>query len=105
MDDNPILRWPYVSQAAMAAESCHPRGLSCKRGPASPPTPPATVKLPVPVPFMAPNAEDPEPEPPIGGLLDELLLDILAYVPRASLPSLPAVCRCFTSLLVSQTFL
>ncbi|PWZ20186.1 hypothetical protein Zm00014a_004239 [Zea mays] len=53
---------------------------------------------------MAPDAEDPEPEPPIAGLLDELLLDILAYVPRASLPSLPAVCRCFASLLASQTF-
>ncbi|PWZ27453.1 hypothetical protein Zm00014a_019557 [Zea mays] len=91
----------------MAAESCHPRGLSWFARSCIPADPArhTAVPVPVPVPFSVPDAEDPEPEPPIAGLPDELLLEILARVPRASLPPLPAVCRRFASLLASQAFL
>jgi len=93
----------------MAAESCHPRGLSWFARSCIPADPArhTAVPVPIPVPVSVPDAEDPDPEaePPIAALPDELLLEILARVPRASLPSLPAVCRRFASLLASQAFL
>ncbi|XP_066340856.1 F-box/kelch-repeat protein At5g26960-like [Miscanthus floridulus] len=91
----------------MAAESCHPRGLSWFVRSCIPTDPARHTAVPVPIPISAPDAEDPDPEaePPITALPDELLLEILARVPRASLPPLPAVCRRFASLLASQAFL
>ncbi|ONM01584.1 F-box/kelch-repeat protein [Zea mays] len=59
----------------MAEESCHPRALSWFVRSCIPADPAHhTAVL---VPFTAPDVEDPEPEPPIAGLPDELLLDIL----------------------------
>ncbi|CAD6254928.1 unnamed protein product [Miscanthus lutarioriparius] len=91
----------------MAAESCHPRGLSWFARSCIPADPARHTAVPVPIPASAPDADvpDPETEPPIAALPDELLLEILARVPRASLPPLPAVCRRIASLLASQAFL
>lgn len=92
----------------MAGESCHPRGLSWFARSCIPTDPARHTAVPVPIPVpvsAATDAEDPDPEPPIAALPDELLLEILARVPRASLPPLPAVCRRFASLLASHAFL
>jgi hypothetical protein len=59
----------------MATESCHPRALSWFTRSCIPANPARHTAFPVP--FTAPDVEDPEPEPPIAGLPDELLLDIL----------------------------
>ncbi|KAJ1274105.1 hypothetical protein BS78_05G037100 [Paspalum vaginatum] len=93
---------------AMAAESCHPRGLSWLARSCVPADPARHTAVPVPIPAAAANPtsdSDSEPEPPISALPDELLLEILARVPRASLPPLPAVCRRFARLLASRAFL
>ncbi|RLN30922.1 F-box/kelch-repeat protein [Panicum miliaceum] len=63
----------------------------------------------VPVPISAAStsnnpASDSE-ESPISALPDELLLECLARVPRASLPPLPVVCRRFAALIASHGFL
>ncbi|KAL6905670.1 hypothetical protein ACP4OV_003271 [Aristida adscensionis] len=91
----------------MAAESCHSRSLSWLARSCIPADPARHIAVPVPIPAStaADAAADAEEECPICGLPDELLLECLARVPRASLPALPAVCRRFASLLASHAFL
>ncbi|CAO2143200.1 unnamed protein product [Urochloa humidicola] len=90
----------------MAAESCHPRGLSWFARSCIPADPARHIAVPVPISATTnPAASDAEEESPITALPDELLLECLARVPRASLPPLPAVCRRFAALLASEGFL
>ncbi|CAN6344338.1 unnamed protein product [Urochloa humidicola] len=94
----------------MAAESCHPRGLSWFARSCIPADPARHIAVPIPIPVAAstttnPAASDAEEDSPITALPDELLLECLARVPRASLPPLPAVCRRFAALLASEGFL
>ncbi|KAL6642210.1 hypothetical protein ACP70R_020391 [Stipagrostis hirtigluma subsp. patula] len=96
----------------MAAESCHSRSLSWLARSCIPADPARHIAVPVPVPVPASSANvasaDQAPdseESPISALPDELLLECLARVPRASLPALPAVCRRFASLLASHSFI
>ncbi|RCV36394.1 hypothetical protein SETIT_7G315300v2 [Setaria italica] len=91
----------------MAAESCHPRGLSWFARSCIPADPARHIAVPVPISAASTTtntASDTE-ESPISALPDELLLECLARVPRASLPPLPAVCRRFAALLASEGFL
>ncbi|CAN6335588.1 unnamed protein product [Urochloa humidicola] len=90
----------------MAAESCHPRGLSWFARSCIPADPARHIAVPVPISATTnPAASETEEESPISALPDELLLECLARVPRASLPPLPAVCRRFAALLASEGFL
>ncbi|CAL5098407.1 unnamed protein product [Urochloa decumbens] len=92
----------------MAAESCHPRGLSWFARSCIPADPARHIAVPIPISAASttkPPASDAEEESPISALPDELLLECLARVPRASLPALPAVCRRFAALLASEGFL
>ncbi|CAN6357542.1 unnamed protein product [Urochloa humidicola] len=94
----------------MAAESCHPRGLSWFARSCIPADPARHIAVPVPISAASATtnptaASDTEEESPISALPDELLLECLARVPRASLPPLPAVCRRFAALLASEGFL
>ncbi|RCV36965.1 hypothetical protein SETIT_8G024500v2, partial [Setaria italica] len=94
----------------MAAESCqcHPRGLSWFARSCIPADPARHIAVPVPISAASATntntASDTE-ESPISALPDELLLECLARVPRASLPPLPAVCWRFATLLASEGFL
>ena len=92
--------------AAMAAESCHPRGFSWLARSCIPADPARHIAVPVPISATATTnpASDTE-ESPISTLPDELLLECLARVPRSSLHPLPAVCRRFAALLASHGFL
>ncbi|CAO2046631.1 unnamed protein product [Urochloa humidicola] len=94
----------------MAAESCHPRGLSWFARSCIPADPARHIAVPVPISAASATsnpaaASDAEEESPITALPDELLLECLARVPRASLSPLPAVCRRFAALLASKDFL
>ncbi|KAG2614734.1 F-box/kelch-repeat protein At5g26960-like [Panicum virgatum] len=90
----------------MAAESCHPRGLSWLARSCIPADPARHIAVPVPIAASsATNPASDAEESPISALPDELLLECLARVPRASLPPLPAVCRRFAALLASHGFL
>ncbi|CAL4911723.1 unnamed protein product [Urochloa decumbens] len=92
----------------MAAESCHPRGISWFARSCIPADPARHIAVPVPISAASttnPAASDAEEESPISALPHELLLECLARVPRASLPALPAVCRRFAALLASEGFL
>ncbi|RLM59077.1 F-box/kelch-repeat protein [Panicum miliaceum] len=91
----------------MAAESCHPRGLSWLARSCIPVDPARHIAVPVPISAASTSsnpASDSE-ESPISALPDELLLECLARVPRASLPPLPVVCRRFAALIASHGFL
>uniref|UniRef100_A0A0E0MC81 RING-type domain-containing protein n=1 Tax=Oryza punctata TaxID=4537 RepID=A0A0E0MC81_ORYPU len=91
-----------------AAESCHSRSLSWLVKSCIPADPARHIAVPVHVPILCPTTQPPPPSspaPPISALPDDLLLECLARVPRASLPPLPAVCRRFASLLASDAFL
>ncbi|KAG8050718.1 hypothetical protein GUJ93_ZPchr0009g1571 [Zizania palustris] len=94
----------------MAAESCHSRSLSWLVKSCIPADPARHIAVPVPVPVPVPAVGTTQPPPPpssapIYALPDDLLLECLARVPRASLPPLPAVCRRFAALLSSSAFL
>ncbi|KAK3119683.1 hypothetical protein QOZ80_9AG0673730 [Eleusine coracana subsp. coracana] len=99
----------------MAGESCHSRSLSWLARSCIPADPARHTAVPVPVPISAASttnlissthpASEEEEESPISALPDDLLLECLARVPRASLLPLPAVCRRFASLLASDAFL
>ncbi|TVU50787.1 hypothetical protein EJB05_02177, partial [Eragrostis curvula] len=99
----------------MAAESCHSRSLSWLARSCIPADPARHIAVPVPVPIpvaaatnLSSSTQQPSSdsdESPISALPDDLLLECLARVPRASLPPLPAVCRRFASLLASDAFL
>ncbi|XP_062203627.1 F-box/kelch-repeat protein At5g26960 [Phragmites australis] len=93
----------------MAAESCHSRSLSWLVKSCIPADPARHIAVPVPITTTGvtnPCSTDPTTEEsPISALPDELLLECLARVPRASLPPLPAVCRRFESLLAAEAFL
>ncbi|PVH61385.1 hypothetical protein PAHAL_3G020400 [Panicum hallii] len=90
----------------MAADSCHPRGLSWLARSCIPADPARHIAVPVPI-SAASTSSNPasDSESPISALPDELLLECLARVPRASLPPLPVVCRRFAALLASHGFL
>ncbi|XP_040384943.1 F-box/kelch-repeat protein At5g26960-like [Oryza brachyantha] len=96
-----------------AAESCHSRSLSWLVKSCIPADPARHIAVPVPVPIPAHPALCPttlQPPPPssaspISALPDDLLLECLARVPRASIPPLPSVCRRFATLLASDAFL
>ncbi|RLN29952.1 F-box/kelch-repeat protein [Panicum miliaceum] len=91
----------------MAAESCHPRGLSWLARSCIPADPARHIAVPVPISAASTTTNPPSDaeESPISALPEELLLECLARVPRASLPPLPAVCRRFAALLASHGFL
>ncbi|TVU50774.1 hypothetical protein EJB05_02163, partial [Eragrostis curvula] len=91
----------------MAAESCHSRSLSWLARSCIPADPSRHIAVPVPIPIPAATnlSSSDSDESPISALPDDLLLECLARVPRASLPPLPAVCRRFASLLASDAFL
>jgi hypothetical protein len=97
----------------MAAESCHPRGLSWFARSCIPADPARHIAVPVPISatsttnaaLCSTSTASAAEESPISALPDELLLECLARVPRASLPPLHAVCRRFAALLASGGFL
>ncbi|KAF8671569.1 hypothetical protein HU200_049888 [Digitaria exilis] len=90
----------------MAAESCHPRSLSWLARSCVPAHPARHIAVPLPISAASPaNPASDTDESPISALPDELLLECLTRVPRASLLPLPAVCRRFASLLASDGFL
>uniref|UniRef100_A0ACD5XYR1 Uncharacterized protein n=1 Tax=Avena sativa TaxID=4498 RepID=A0ACD5XYR1_AVESA len=110
-DPDPLRRVPEA--AAMAAESCHSRSISWFVKSCIPADPSRHISVPIPMPipiaaappsttsFCCPS----QPPPPISALPDDLILECLVRVPRASLPPLPAVCRRFADLLASNAFL
>ena len=75
----------------MAAESCHPRGLSWLARSCIPADPARHIAVPVPISATATTNPASDAESPISALPDELLLECLARVPRASLPPLLAI--------------
>jgi hypothetical protein len=95
----------------MAAESCHPRGLSWFARSCIPADPARHIAVPIPISattnaaLRSTNPASATGDSPISALPDELLLECLARVPRSSLPPLPAVCRRFANLLASGGFL
>ncbi|KAF8664650.1 hypothetical protein HU200_054359 [Digitaria exilis] len=91
----------------MAAESCYPRGLSWLPRSCVPADPTRHIAVPLPISAASTTnpASDTDEESPISALPDELLLECLTRVPRASLLPLPAVCRRFAALLASEGFL
>lgn len=93
----------------MAAESCHSRSFSWLVKSCVPADPGRHISVPVPISSAAAAgisaAGVTEPAAHIDALPDDLLLECLARVPRASLPPLPAVCRRFADLLASDAFL
>ncbi|GJN28377.1 hypothetical protein PR202_gb16490 [Eleusine coracana subsp. coracana] len=95
----------------MAGESCHSRSLSWLARSCIPADPARHTAVPISMPSTTnlisstnPASEE-EEESPISALPDDLLLECLARVPRASLHPLPAVCLRFASLLASDAFL
>ncbi|XP_047051089.1 F-box/kelch-repeat protein At5g26960-like [Lolium rigidum] len=112
-DPDPLRRAPEA--AAMAAESCHSRSISwfVKSCIPADPSRHISVPVPMPVPITAPAGAPStttfccpaQPPPPISSLPDDLILECLVRVPRASLPPLPAVCCRFADLLASHAFL
>ncbi|EAZ27324.1 hypothetical protein OsJ_11266 [Oryza sativa Japonica Group] len=88
-----------------AAESCHSRSLSWLVKSCIPADPARHIAVPVLCPTPQPPPPSSPPAPPISALPDDLLLECLARVPRASLPPLPAVSRRFATLLASDAFL
>ncbi|EEC68824.1 hypothetical protein OsI_37394 [Oryza sativa Indica Group] len=88
-----------------AAESCHSRSLSWLVKSCIPADPARHIAVPVLCPTPQPPPPSSPPAPPISALPDDLLLECLARVPRASIPPLPAVSRRFATLLASDAFL
>uniref|UniRef100_A0A0D3HR56 RING-type domain-containing protein n=1 Tax=Oryza barthii TaxID=65489 RepID=A0A0D3HR56_9ORYZ len=88
-----------------AAESCHSRSLSWLVKSCIPADPARHIAVPVLCPTPQPPPPSSPPASPISALPDDLLLECLARVPRASIPPLPAVSRRFATLLASDAFL